>query len=254
MGGMGLNAAQASTIRISTPKIELEVEPGTTYSGELGIENPDAEDVKVHMYVEDWEYAPGGTGEKKFSPAGTLPLSCSKWITFSPVDETLPPYGRMTERYTIQVPPDAKGGHYSVLFFETILGSQQNEEGVNVLVAGRIGALFFLRVKDASTRSGELVSVKVEPPQGSKPMQITSEFHNTGNIDITLGGNFLVMDSEGKVLARGDLAKIYTLPGSTETRTTQWVGRLPKGQHELLLTYDLGGGKNLVKDETLSVD
>ncbi len=250
---MGAQVSEASTIRISTPKIELEVEPGATYSGEIGIENPDDGDIKLHTYVEDWVYTPGGTGEKKFSPAGTGSLSCSNWITFTPAEEVLPPFGKSTTRYTIKVPAEAKGGYYSVIFFETILGSSQNEEGVNVLVAGRIGALFFLRVKGTVESSGELVSVKVEAPQGSKPMQIESVFKNTGNVDMTVGGSLIIMEAQGKVLGRGDLAKIYTLPGSTETRITQWVGRLPKGKHELLLTYDLGAGKTLVKDETISV-
>lgn len=84
-------------------------------------------------------------------------------------------------------------------------------------------------------------------------MHIESTFHNTGNVDIALGGSLLIMDAQGKVLGRGDLAKIYTFPGSTETRVTDWVGRLPKGKHDLLLTYDLGEGKTLVKDETISV-
>ncbi len=252
--GAGFQISEASTIRISHPKIELEVEPGATYSGEIGIENPDPGDVKLHSYTEDWVYAAGGTGEKNFSPAGTHPLSCTNWITFTPADEVLPPFGKSVTRYTIKVPEGAKGGYYSVIFFETILGNSVNEEGVNVLVAGRIGALFFIHVKGTVERSGELTSVKVDAPQGNKPMQIESTFKNTGNVDITLGGSLILMDAQGKVLGRGDLAKIYTLPGTTETRVTQWVGRLPKGKHDLLLTYDLGAGKTLVKDEIISVD
>ena len=251
--GVGLQTSEASTIRISSPKIELEVEPGLTYSGEIGVENPEEGEVKMHSYAEDWAYAPGGTGEKKFSPAGTLPLSCSNWITFTPAENVLPSFGKSVMRYTIKVPEDVKGGYYSVVFFETILGNTVDEDGVNVLVAGRIGALFFLRVKGAMERSGELISVKVDSPEGNKPMHIESTFHNTGNVDIALGGSLLIMDAQGKVLGRGDLAKIYTFPGSTETRVTDWVGRLPKGKHDLLLTYDLGEGKTLVKDETISV-
>ena len=244
---------EASTIRISQPKIELDVEPGVSYSGELGIENPDAEEIKIRIYNEDWEYTAGGTGEKRFSPAGTLPLSASKWITFSPADTTLPPYGKGVVRYTLKVPEDAKGAFYSVLFLETLLGTSQDEEGVSVLVAGRVGALFFVRVKGTTDRKGELKSVKVQAPEGSKPLQIETTFKNTGNVDITLAGNLLLMDTEGKVLGRGDLNKIYTLPGGLETRVSQWVGRLPKGKHDLLLTYDLGEGKTLVKDETVVI-
>ncbi len=245
--------ATASTIRISNPKIELELSPGDTYSGEIIAENPENEEVKAKLYVEDWTYVGGGTGEKKFTPAGSTPLSASKWITFTPADSKIPPFGRITARYTVAVPKDAKGAYYSVFFFETLLGTTTNEEGVNVLVAGRIGALFLIQIKGTIDRSGEVQSVQIKPPQGNKPLEITTVFRNKGNVDITLGGNLLIMDSEGKVLGRGDLNKIYTFPGSTEHGKTQWVGRLPKGQYQLLLTYDLGKGKTEVKEETLRI-
>lgn len=249
----GPAVSEASTIRVSNPKIELELAPGETYSGEIVAENPDSEEVKLRVYAEDWVYVSGGTGEKKFTPAGTTPLSGTKWITFTPSDAVLPPFGKVTARYTIAVPQDAKGAYYSVLFFETILGTTQNEEGVNVLVAGRVGALFLIHIKGTTDRQGEVSQVKVTAPEGNKPMEIETTFKNTGNVDITLGGNLLIMDGDGKVAGRGDLNKIYTLPGSVESRKTQWVGRLPKGTYELLLTYDLGQGKTLVKDETVVI-
>ena len=248
-----ISDAQAATLRISTPKIELELAPGETYSGEIIAENPTDEDFKMKVYLEDWAYAPGGTGEKKFTPVASTPLSGSKWITFSPTEDTLKPFGRITARYTVTVPKDAKGAYYSVMFFETALGSAFDEEGVSVLVQGRIGALFFIQVKGTVERKGELKSVEIRPPQGNKPMEVLTTFQNTGNVDISLGGNFLIMDSAGKIQARGDLNKIYTFPGSMETGATQWVGRLPKGSYQALLTYDLGKGKNLVEEKTIAI-
>jgi hypothetical protein len=245
--------ATAATIRISNPRIELELDPGASYSGEIVAENPENEEVKTKIYAEDWMYAGGGTGEKKFMAPGSSPHSASKWISFAPAEATIPPFGRITLRYTIVVPNDVKGGYYSVLFFETNLGTTTNDDGVNVLVAGRIGALFLIQVKGTVERSGQIKSVKVEPPKGNKPLEITTEFQNTGNVDITLSGNLLILDSEGKVLGRGDLNSIYTFPGSTESGKTQWIGRLSKGSYELLLTYDLGKGKTEVKEETLNI-
>lgn len=248
-------AVYAKTLRISAPKVELELAPGETYSGEISVENPDPDETIIHMYVEDWVYSPGGTGEKKFSPAGTTPLSASKWINFSEPGAPLKPYGKALTHYTVTVPPDAKGAYYTVLFFETKLGpaNTSGEDGVSVQVAGRIGSLFFIRIKGATDRAGDVQKVTVQPPLGNQPMVIETTFQNTGNVDITLGGNFLVMSPEGKVLGRGDLAAIYTFPGVTETRKTEWVGKLPKGTHQLVLTYNLGLGKAIVKEESLTV-
>ena len=245
--------SEAATIRISTPRVELELSPGETYSGEIIAENPGEEEVKAKLYLEDWAYSPGGTGEKKFTPVASTPLSASKWITFSPTDEVIKPFGRITARYTVTVPAEAKGAYFSVFFFETLLGTATDEEGVNVLVAGRIGALFFIQIKGTVDRKGEIKSVDLKAPEGNKPLEVSTTFQNSGNVDIVLGGNFLIMDADGKIQGRGDLNKIYTFPGSAETGNTQWVGRLPKGSYQVLLTYDLGKGKNLVEERTLVV-
>lgn len=248
-----VSCPEAATIRVSAPKVQLQLAPGETYSGEITAENPTEEDIKVKMYLEDWVYAPGGTGEKNFTPVGSTPLSAAKWIVFSPTEDSIKPFGRTVVRYTIKVPEDAKGTHYAVLFFETFLGVSKNEEGVNVLVAGRIGSLFYVQVKGSAKIQGEIASVELKPLEGNKPLQIVTKFRNTGNVDVTLGGNFLIMDAAGKVCGRGDLNKIYTFPGATESGKTEWIGHPVKGNYQIILTYDLGEGKNLVEERTLTV-
>ena len=247
--------AQAAMISINQPKIELELSRGETYSGETTVENPTEETLDLKMYLEDWQYKGNGTGEKDFSPPKTTPLSASGWITFSPADAKLAPFGKQTIRYTVHVPEDAEGGHYSVLFFESMIGSVPDDSnpGAMIRVAGRIGALFFIRVKDTIRREGLVESLKVTPPQGNSPMELETTFKNTGNIDVTLEGNFLIMSADGQVLGRGDIDKVYTFPGETDTRKTQWVGRLPKGDYDLLVTYDMGAGQAIVKEEKISV-
>ena len=245
--------AEAATIRLSSPKVELELAPGESYSGEIMAENPTKEEVKTRIYLEDWVYSPGGTGEKKFTPAGSTPLSASKWIKFSPAEDFIQPFGRLAAHYTVTVPPDAKGVYYSVLFFETTLGTTKDDEGVNVLVAARIGALFFIEIKGTVNREGSIKSAEIQLPQGNRPMEISTTFQNTGNVYINLGGKFLIMDSAGKIQGRGDLKTIYTFPDSTESGKSEWVGRLPKGSYQLLLTYDLGKGKNIVEERTFTI-
>ena len=245
--------ARAATIRISAPKVQLELAPGETYSGEMTAENPTEEEVKVKIYLQDWVYSPGGRGEKNFTPVGSTPLSAGKWIVFTPTEDTIKPFGRTTVRYTVTVPQEAKGAHYAVLFFETVLGTAKDEEGVNVLVAGRVGSLFYIETKGLTERSGEIKSVDLKPSEGNKPTEIITTFRNTGDVDISLGGNYLILDKEGKVYGRGDLNKIYTFPKETETGKSEWVGRLAKGSYQVVLTYDLGKGKNIVEEKTLTV-
>lgn len=247
------SSASAATIRINYPKVELELLPGETYSGEIMTENPTEKDLGLKVYLQDWVYNPAGDGEKTFTPVGSTPLSASAWISFNPAETVVPPFGRAPVRYTIRVPQDAKGGYYSVFFFETVLGVQTDEEGASVLVAGRVGSLFFIDVKGTVDRKGEIKSVEVQPPSGNKPVEIQTVFKNSGNTCVVVGGNFLIMDEEGNIKGRGELNKLYTFPGSEVTGSTQWVGRLEKGTYDVVLTYDMGKGQNVVEERKLNV-
>ena len=251
---LGVSAiGYAATLVINTPKVELELEPGGTYSGEITVENPTDSVATLKTYLEDWMYA-NGVGDKQFAPPGTMPLSASPWITFTTPEPTLAPFGRATVRYTVRVPVEgAAGAHYSVLFFETIIGNMPNEDGVSVDVAGRIGSLFVVETKGTVKRTGEIVSLEIAPPEGNKPMEIHTTFKNTGNVHVSLEGSFLILDEAGQVRARGELSKLYTFPDQTVDGTSKWVGRLPKGNYTVIATYSLGKGKSLVEERALAI-
>lgn len=244
----------AATIVINQPKLELEIAPGETVTGEIVVENPTEEVTAVRVYLEDFAYLPGASGEKSFVAAGTGPYSASQFLTFTPTDISLPPYGKATLRYTIRLPEDAVGGYYSVIFFETIIGQVPDREGVALDVAGRVGSLFLIESKGTQKREGSIEAVEIRPSPGNKPLEIETTFRNTGNVHIPLTGNFVLMDEQGGIGARGELAPIYSMPGAVAKGTTQWVGRVPKGSYTALLTYNLGKGKSLVEEKSLVVE
>lgn len=245
--------ARAATLVIDSPKVELEIPAGDTHSGEITVENPTDQPAVMKAYLEDWAYTEAGKGDKEFGPAGTFPYTAAPWITFVAPDPEVPAFGRSVVRYTVKVPEESSGGRYAVLFFETVIGQMPNEEGVVVDVAGRIGTLFFIEVKGASRRAGEIESLSVLPPQGNKPMELETVFKNTGDTAIIVEGNFLIMDAEGQVKGRGDLEKLYTFPGHRSTGITKWVGRLAPGQYTVLATYALGKGQSLVEEKSFSI-
>lgn len=244
---------QASTLTINTPKVEVELPPGGTYTGEITVENPTDAEATLKVYLEDWMYV-SAEGDKKFAAPGSMPLSASPWIFYAePEPAAIPPFGRVVVRYTIRQPKDAVGAHYAVLFFETIVGNIPKQEGVSVDVAGRIGSLFVIEAQGTVQRSGEITALEITPPEGNKPLEIRTTFKNTGNAHVPLEGNFLILDAEGQVRARGQLSRMYTFPGQTAERKSEWVGRLPKGNYNVILTYNLGKGKSLVEERTLTI-
>lgn len=249
---LAAQASHAATLTINVPSVEVEVPPGGTQSGEITVENPTETEASLKTYLEDWMYVTPD-GDKKFAPPGSMPISASDWLTFASPGTSIPPYGRVTVRYTLRVPEDAKGGHYSVMFFETIVGNQVDQEGVSVDVAGRIGTLFVVLPKGTVVRSGEIASLDIEAPEGNRPMKIKTVFKNTGNVHISLEGTFLILDEAGQIRARGELLKLYTFPGQSGERVSEWVGRLPKGNYTAIVTYNLGKGKSLVEERALTI-
>jgi hypothetical protein len=245
-----LNIASAITVRIDQPKIRLRIPGGGEKSGIVNLENPSDVTATVRVYIEDWLYSSTLDGSKNFFPPGTTPLSCAKWIAFAPADFQIPPFGKQTVSYTVSCPPDAKGGHYSVMFFETSLGEMEDEQGVSVNVMGRLGALFTIEPEGTINREASLRNLSIKGSLYSEAgsdeeLTIQLELENIGNVDIASEGTFYIMDKQGLIVARGELDVSYTLPGdkailsSLVSKTSP--SQVPAGEYDLIITVDLGG-------------
>lgn len=225
-------------LRLTEPKVRLTIAPGQSKSGQMAIENPAEQGLQVRCYLEDWFYTPGGDGGKEFRLASTTPLSCASWINFSPAEFSLKPYDRQLINYRVSVPPTARGGHYAVLFFETIIGETKDEQGLNVLILGRIGALFYVQPEGTVKKEAILKDIAIkEEEEGFK---VTAIFKNIGNVDITAAGNFNLIDKNGLVFARGEFNEAYTLPQDEVFLQAVWEKKVELGIYDLVITLDLG--------------
>lgn len=228
-------------IRIDIPKVKLKIEPGEVINGAITVENPSSEIAEVKVYVEDFLYVPPYDGSKEFFPPGTIGYSCAKWINFSPQKIILPPFAKRKVNYVIKVPPKVRGGYYAVMFFETSLGSMEKAEGVNVVILGRVGTLFFLETED-SVKEAEIENVRVSDTT------IKGDFLNKGNVVITSKGSFYIMDSKGMVLDRGKLADFYLFPEDKGEFRLKIRKDIPPGRYTIVCSFDLGEGDILVRE------
>lgn len=228
---------------INKSKIRLSISPGQTGYGEIIMENPTERERTMRLYLEDWYYLPAADGSKEFVPAGTLSRSCAPWITFSPAEFTLLPFSRQKISYSIKVPEDALGGYYAALFFETLLGKlERPREGMSAGVSlnVRIASLFYVEARGKVNRKAAIKNLKLE--KGSSPDQllIQLDFVNTGNVDITAGGTFHIMDEQGMVYARGEFNDVYAFPADKAKLTASWQEPIPEGKYDLVITLNLG--------------
>ncbi len=228
---------------IDQSKIRLSISPGESGYGEINIENVTSETRSIRAYLEDWRYLPPADGTKEFLPAGTTPLSAATWISFSPAEFTLEPFSKQKLKYSVRVPPEAKGGYYAVLFFESVFNNPGPEQGglkVGMNIAIRVATLFYIEAEGSLNRTGQLSDYSVEHTTSDDPFLISIKFKNTGNVDITAGGNFNILDEKNMVLARGEFKDIYTFPGDSALLSATWKEALPKGKYHLILTFNLG--------------
>lgn len=235
-------SAFSFNIGVSNPKVKLKVSPGEVVTGSIRITNPSSNEVKIKVYVEDFKYVPPYDGSKKFLTAGTLENSCAKWISFSPVEFKLPPFGRRNVEYSISVPSSARGGYYAVMFFETALGEVEESPGSRLFVLGRIGSLFLIETED-SIKKADIDSIEVE---GSSIKGIIS---NTGDVFINAKGTYFVMDSEGMIYDRGKIKDLFLFPGDKADFALSLSNeRIPRGSYTLICNFDLEDGDVAVKE------
>lgn len=230
----------AEIVKLDQAKVRLIIPPGSSKPGTIKAENSSSETKRVRVYLEDWVYLPACDGTKDFKPAGTTELSAAEWISFVPSELVIPPYGKETLSYRVKIPPDAKGGRYAVMFFESALGEGEKmvREGVSVDFAVRIAALFYIEPEGTIIRQARIDNFKIDNREGK--FYITAELTNIGNVDITTNGNFFIIDRKGMVYARGEFNNSYTFPGYNTTLIATWKEPIPKGKYDLVLTIDIG--------------
>lgn len=245
-GSLFVSTAQADQLPfMNQSKIRVVASPGERAFGEITLDNPTDEVKSMHLYLEDWYYLQGGTGAKEFLPANSIPTSACPWITFSPADLIVPAFGKQKINYSVNVPAGATGARFGTLFFETSISNKDTlldsgrSVGLNVDV--RVATLFYVEVRGTIQRTAKISNLNIQPSKDAKEsLDITLDFENTGNTDITTSGNFSLMNNEGLVSARGAFNNVYTFPGQKGSFLGVWKNKIPAGDYDLVITVDLG--------------
>lgn len=244
--------ADAFSINISPPSARIVIPPGETRSGTITVENKSDSPLDMRAYTEDWIYSKDGG--KQFMPAGAAPFSCAKWMTIHPQKFHIEPNSKVGVQYTISTPPDAEGGHYAVIFFESIVSEGEAAGGnMTVRFAGRIGSIIYQETEGRVKREGSITSFTCGRPDQNSPLRIDLTLKNEGNADIIAQGVMNIIDKDGNVFGRKELGPINTLPGDTREYKTEWLGDLNEGAYDVIATLDTGSGSPLIAETVLEV-
>jgi hypothetical protein len=240
-GNITISPAQ---LIIQDSRIKREIEPASTVLDTLLIQNSSTAQLKVKVYWQDFDYqSPYYEGVKEFSPVGTSDYSCHDYVSFSPKEMTLPAYGKDEVKYSINVPENFQGGCNGVMFFE--IGGTSPDSKVGVSIVTRIGALFFLESTN-KTKSAQITDIAI------KEDILQGKVVNRGNVVLFPKGVYYVLNKDGFVEDRGQVNPIYLPPSKKADFQFALPDKLKIGKYTLVLTFDLEGGDNAVKEVDLS--
>ncbi len=239
-------AAEAQVL-VEQGKVNLSLAPGQKAADTLTIHNTGSEATDLTLYFEDFRYIPPFRGKKEFFPSGTRDDSCSQWINFYPQALHLPAFANKKINYTVNMPEDASGGYYCVLFMEkTVLdgsqGAGQEGSSAGLTILSRIGTLFFI---EANTRQKE-VSVSGVAVSSSA---ITGQVTNQGDVTLVITPLFYVLDSaSGVPVDRGESQKLYVPAGESAEFEIKLPSEMSDGQYLAVVTLDLEDGVSSVSE------
>lgn len=231
-----LNLLISVSLLVSPLRLEVSSHPGVI-TRELSVKNGDAySEAIVNIYKGDWDL--NKEGKILYYPADSLPNSCSPWITINPAEFTLAPGEIKDIRVTFEIPPESKGGYWSVIFFE---GKPPETEEWTPLVrlTGRVGITTYLDIVGTALKEAEISIMELE-----ENGELKMEIQNNGNIWVRPTIKYWVMRGEEEVY-RDSLKSSVILPETAREYQLKFGDIKTIKGDEITARVDYGGDKIL---------
>jgi P pilus assembly chaperone PapD len=231
-----LNLIISVSLLVSPLRLEVSAYPGVV-TREISVKNGDEyNEAIVTVYKGDWNLSKGG--KILYYPSDSLPNSCSGWITINPVEFVLAPGEVKDIRISFEIPPESKGGYWSVVFFES-KPPEKEEWTPLVRLAGRVGITTYLDIAGTTFKEAEIKKMELE-----ESGELKMEVQNKGNIWIRPAVKYWIRRGE-KEIYRDSLASTVILPETTREYKLNFEDIKPLKGDEIVARVDYGGDKIL---------
>jgi hypothetical protein len=229
-------------LAISPAVIEMAAAPGQAVGTEMTVSNPGTVGYRVTVYA--WDMWHDGR-HRRYGPPGTFPQSLAQRVAASPSTFALAPGQQQQVQLTLDVPGDARGGQYAVVFFEmSPPETAASGQGPVLSLAGRIGASVIVDTGTvgASLKVGKVDQVAVEPPSSTTPLTVSTEVSNPTQTHLRPFATAVILRNRTPV-GRFSLPSVLLLPGQRGVLEGSWSGLLRSGDYKLLLTVVSSDGQ-----------
>lgn len=250
-------SADSTSLTITPPFFELNVNPGDAWASSIRVVNTNANDIHVHAEVMGFA-ASDDQGHGNFIPLDQLAGdqdALANWVTVSNPTVTVPHGGAADVPFSIVVPPNASpGGHYAGILIGT--GSPTPQPGVSqVGVSSFVSALIFVQVSGNLVESANITQFSTSKSSYQTPdIQFAVRVENDGNVHVRPVGMIQIYNAFGKqrgevpINETGNLG--YVLPSSSREFDVEWLGQpslLDIGPYTavLSLAYGENGTKSI---------
>ena len=246
----------ALKFNVDPSKLTFVIKEGERKRDYITVTNLDPES-KIHVkgYVRDIIYLPDGSND--FPTAGSTPWSCADWVKFNPSEFDIATNGEQIVKLEVKVPPEAKGGHYGVVFFEVQPAREEKEAQSMANVALRIGTLVLVNVKDTVIYNAKILHFTAKPDEKKGGYTGVCSIQNNGNVLIKPAGTIRILNDKGEKLLERDVnpTKTGVLPNTSKEFSVLFEnGKLEKGSYAVQAVIDYGGDVLLGGQTSISVD
>ena len=226
--GLLLSTIAPSALYAAEPREEITMSPAVTkLSGEVGQSKKGSFKV-VNTGEVAFDYTvyarPYSVDTEAYNPNYSDTPERSnlyRWVQFDKTTGSLQPGQTDEINYSVLVPQSASpGGHYGVLFAETVPAKSQ--KGV-VVRTKRVGSVVRITVKGDVKRAGKISSIDVPWLQLKTPLEANARIENSGNVDFDASSTTLVETIFGREVFKSDNSHVV-FPGKPRTISTEWDG------------------------------
>lgn len=259
-------------ISIMPMEARLQVDrPGARLTNDIEVYNSGEAPIHVVSSVQDWSMTL--SGQKRFHPGGTQPLSCAPWIQLNPVEFNLAPGKSMRVRYSVAPPAGMAQEHWAMIFFTSRAVPRAGDSRLALNVQTRIGCKVLVAPPLKSPLQGQITGMALqtlaapEPtpasrptpaPVGAPPVHLNATaavpvpsllsrvrvtFANPNPVSVRLNGTVEARNADGQVVARGEIApaKALVLVGATRELWARLDKPLTPGAYQIKVAIDYGG-------------
>lgn len=241
----------ANDFTLGPGKVEVLMDAGTTVTRNLMITNRLGKQTRFKVELENFVGSELGDSATILIGKEKSPYALRDYLHPEVEEFTLKHGERMVLPVDIVIPEDmAPGGLYGSVLISTVpdelLNKETNQEAESqIQLVGRVGCLFFIRVKGEVEEQGSLISfntVNAKHFYQKTPVNFSIFYGNQGNVHLNPYGVITIKNILNREIGNVGIDAYFAMPQSKRYREVQWDQGLSMGLYTASLALNRGYG------------